>query len=53
MQPVLRETGGLDSDPEPDNVPQPLLFQFCESAGVATITSLFQLTWQSSRGLFD
>jgi hypothetical protein len=40
MQSVLGERVLLDADPEPDDEPQPLLFQFCESAGVATVTWL-------------
>jgi hypothetical protein len=53
MQSVLSERVLLDADPEPDDEPQPLSFQFCESAGVATVTWIIQLTWRSSRGIFN
>jgi hypothetical protein len=53
MQSVSGEKVGLDADPEPDDEPEPLLFQFCESAGLATVTWMIQLTWRSSPGIFS
>jgi hypothetical protein len=53
MQSVLGETVVLDADPEPDDEPEPVLFQFCESAGVATVTWMIQLTWRLCRGIFN
>jgi hypothetical protein len=47
MESVFREIVVLDADPEPDDEPQPFFFQFCESAGVATVTWMIQLTWRS------
>jgi hypothetical protein len=38
----------LDADPEPDDEPRPLFFQFCERVGVATVTWMIQLKWRSS-----
>jgi len=49
----LGERVVLDADPEPDDEPRPLFFQFCESVGVATVTWMIQLTWRSSRGIFS
>jgi len=53
MLSVLGERVLLDADPDPDNEAQALCFQFCESAGVATVTWIIQLTWRSSRGIFN
>ncbi len=53
MQSVLGETVVSIADPEPDDEPVPLFFQFCESAGVATVTWMIQLIWRSSRGIFN
>jgi hypothetical protein len=52
MQSVLGETVVLDADPDPDDERQSFFLQFCESAGVATLTWMIQLTWRSSQGIF-
>jgi hypothetical protein len=53
MLSVLGERVLLDADPDPDDEAQALCFQFCESAGVATVTWIIQLTWRSSRRIFN
>ncbi len=52
MQSVLGETLVLDADREPDDERQPLFFfKICESAGVATLTWMIQVTWRSFGGI--
>jgi len=53
MQFVLGERVILDADPGPVDEPQPLLFLLCESAGVATVSWMIQLTCRSCQGIFN